>query len=82
LTRLAASRSGISTRRLPVKEYLAQINASYSSILTVNQVFDILLKYKETRDWPASLLFGIPRRKGFVAREGSQQLNNNAIYNS
>ena len=32
-------------------------------MLTVNQVYEILLKWVETRDWEAALLSVIPKRK-------------------
>jgi tRNA (guanine9-N1)-methyltransferase len=32
-------------------------------VLTVNQVFEILVKWVETRDWESSLYAVIPKRK-------------------
>ncbi|EPR61112.1 tRNA (guanine(9)-N(1))-methyltransferase [Toxoplasma gondii RUB] len=49
--------------RLPIREYLGK-ELEGSTILTVNQVVEILLGYLSTRDWHAALVKTFPARKG------------------
>lgn len=64
-----AEHQGLATARLPIDEYLQQANmGSFNKILSINQIFDILLTFYETKDWAVALLAGIPKRKGFIAR--------------
>ncbi|WFD44752.1 tRNA (guanine(9)-N(1))-methyltransferase [Malassezia psittaci] len=58
-----AEHLGIPTARLPIEPtYLGQaLNAR--KVLTVNQVFAILVGWTETRDWKAALQRGLPSRK-------------------
>ncbi|KEP63571.1 UNVERIFIED_CONTAM: tRNA (guanine(9)-N(1))-methyltransferase [Hammondia hammondi] len=49
--------------RLPIREYLGK-ELEGSTILTVNQVVEILLGYLSTRDWHAALVKTFPTRKG------------------
>ena len=56
-----AKESGIRTARLPIGRYLA--NMQTRKVLTVNQVFEILLKWVETRDWEEAFYAVIPKRK-------------------
>ncbi|KAG8059574.1 hypothetical protein GUJ93_ZPchr0002g24247 [Zizania palustris] len=51
---------GIQCAKLPIGNYLKM---SSSQVLTVNQVFEIMLKFVETRDWKASFFQVIPQRK-------------------
>ncbi|KAK2652695.1 hypothetical protein Ddye_012551 [Dipteronia dyeriana] len=60
ITLKKAQEQGIHTAKLPIANYL---NMSSSQVLTVNQVFEILLKFLETRDWKASFFQVIPQRK-------------------
>eukprot|EP00118_Oscarella_pearsei_P012809 m.97150 g.97150 ORF g.97150 m.97150 type:complete len:96 (+) comp36930_c0_seq2:462-749(+) len=55
---------GILTAKLPILEYFKR-EKPYSTVFSVNQVFDTLLRYRESHDWTASLLEVIPRRKGY-----------------
>ncbi|KAF8915419.1 guanine-1-methyltransferase-domain-containing protein [Mucidula mucida] len=48
-----AQESGIRTARLPIGRYLS--NMPTRKVLTVNQVFEIMLKWVETRDWEQAL---------------------------
>ena len=41
---------------------------SFKQILTINQVFDILLKYQETLDWKTALALNVPPQTGFVLK--------------
>ncbi|KAG5648793.1 hypothetical protein DXG03_000142 [Asterophora parasitica] len=56
-----AKESGIRTARLPIGRYLASLPTR--KVLTVNQVFEILLKWVETRDWEEAFHSVIPKRK-------------------
>ena len=44
-------------------------------MLTVNQVFEILIKWVETKDWEQSLYSVIPKRK--FQQEGKSNLETN-----
>jgi len=60
----------ISTARLPIPEYMTRSETgSYKQILTINQVFDILLKFHETLDWKTALSLNIPLKTGFVLKD-------------
>jgi len=56
-----AKESGIRTARLPIGRYLASLPTR--KVLTVNQVFEILVKWVEVNDWEAALYSVIPKRK-------------------
>jgi len=56
-----ATGSHIRTARLPIGRYLASLTTR--KVLTVNQVFEILVKWVETRDWEEALYSVIPKRK-------------------
>ncbi|KAG5639690.1 hypothetical protein H0H81_005873 [Sphagnurus paluster] len=64
-----AKESGIRTARLPIGRYLAALPTR--KVLTVNQVFEILLKWVETQDWEAAFHSVIPRRKFQVGGKGA-----------
>ncbi|KIY73927.1 hypothetical protein CYLTODRAFT_341124 [Cylindrobasidium torrendii FP15055 ss-10] len=56
-----ANESGIRTGRLPIGRYLA--NLPTRKVLTVNQVFDILVRWVEHVDWHEAMLAVMPQRK-------------------
>jgi len=56
-----AKRQGIRSARLPIGKYLAEMTSR--KVLTVNQVFEILLKWVETKDWSEALYSVVPKRK-------------------
>jgi tRNA (guanine9-N1)-methyltransferase len=56
-----AREANIRTARLPIGKYLA--NLPTRKVLTVNQVFEILVKWAETKDWEVALNHVMPKRK-------------------
>ncbi|WFD29859.1 tRNA (guanine(9)-N(1))-methyltransferase [Malassezia sp. CBS 17886] len=55
---------GVATARLPIDPlFLAGQHMNARKVLTVNQVFAILVGWTETRDWSSALLRGLPTRK-------------------
>ncbi|KAI9262694.1 guanine-1-methyltransferase-domain-containing protein, partial [Sporodiniella umbellata] len=55
-----AMEEGIKTAKLPIKRYLS---LATRSVLTVNQVCEILLKWLEFKNWEKSILPVLPERK-------------------
>ena len=49
---------GIRTARLPIERYLAS-----RKVLTVNQIFEIMAKWVQTRSWEEALYAVVPERK-------------------
>nr|XP_020860168.1 tRNA methyltransferase 10 homolog B [Phascolarctos cinereus] len=69
LTFQKARENSIQTARLPIQEYMVKSASAknyHSEILAINQVFDILSTYVETRNWPAALKTGVSLGKGYV----------------
>ncbi|KAM9330655.1 tRNA methyltransferase 10 homolog B [Gastrophryne carolinensis] len=67
-----AKENGLQTARLPIQEYMVKNNNLknfHSEILAINQVFDVLCTYHETRSWPKALSAGVSPGKGFVLRQ-------------
>jgi len=57
-----ANELGVTTARLPIDEHMQMGEAT--RVLTVNTVFELLLKYREHgRDWKKALLEVLPHRK-------------------
>ncbi|KAJ6515396.1 guanine-1-methyltransferase-domain-containing protein [Mycena sanguinolenta] len=56
-----AQASGIRTARLPIGTYLADLRTR--KVLTVNQAFEILVHWVDTRDWESAFHAVIPKRK-------------------
>lgn len=56
-----ANESGVRTARLPIGRYLSSLPTR--KVLTVNQVFEILVKWVETKDWEEAFYAVIPQRK-------------------
>lgn len=73
LCRNKAADSKIRTARLPIGRFLASLTTR--KILTVNQVFEILVKWVETRDWELAMQSIIPKRK--FDNDGREELENN-----
>ncbi|PPQ70721.1 hypothetical protein CVT25_013251 [Psilocybe cyanescens] len=68
-----ANESGVRTARLPIGRYLASLPTR--KVLTVNQVFEILVKWVETKDWEESLYSVIPKRKFVQGGKSSKVAN-------
>jgi tRNA (guanine9-N1)-methyltransferase len=67
LCRDKAVEGGVRIARLPIGKYMADMPTR--KVLTVNQVFEILLRWLETRDWKEALYAVMPKRK-FIAGKG------------
>ena len=52
---------GVSTAKLPLEKYLKEMETT--KVLTVNHVFDILIKFKELKDWRKAFQAVLPDRK-------------------
>jgi tRNA (guanine9-N1)-methyltransferase len=63
-----AKENGIRTARLPIERYLASLPTR--KVLTVNQIFEIMVKWVETRSWEEALYAVVPERK-FQAGESN-----------
>ncbi|CAF1032835.1 unnamed protein product [Rotaria sordida] len=68
----------IACYKLPIETYMEHsINGgTYNQILSINQVFDILLTYITTKDWEQALKKNIPERKGWVIKNKSDSDEN------
>ncbi|KQK01521.1 tRNA (guanine(9)-N1)-methyltransferase [Brachypodium distachyon] len=60
ITQKKAVDQGIQSAKLPIGNYLKM---SSSQVLTVNQVFEIMQKFVETKDWKTAFFHVIPQRK-------------------
>ncbi|NXU93977.1 TM10B methyltransferase, partial [Xiphorhynchus elegans] len=76
LTLRRAREQSLQTARLPIREYMVRAPNSrnyHSETLAINQVFDILSTYYETRSWPVALRAGVSSGKGYVLPEAAEQ---------
>ena len=60
ITYLKAQEQGIKTARLPISKY---VKLEQSTVLTVNHVAALIVKFVETGDWSISINEAIPPRK-------------------
>ena len=70
-TKTYAADNQIVTARLPIQEHCLRNSAgnySFKQILTINQVFEILLKFYECKDWSIALGNVMPKRVGFIGK--------------
>lgn len=56
-----AMEGGIRSARLPIGRYLSEMTSR--KVLTVNQVFEILVHWTESRSWEEALYSVVPKRK-------------------
>ncbi|XP_030636519.1 tRNA methyltransferase 10 homolog B isoform X3 [Chanos chanos] len=64
-----AKELGVRMARLPIDEYMVKKSNPknfHSKILAINQVFDILLMFRETGSWTQALSANIPPGKGYM----------------
>lgn len=74
-----AEKLGIQTAKLPIDEYL---KLCATKVLTVNHVFDILLKYRQNgNDWKKAMLAVLPQRKDITEKEEAPVVNEDSIAN-
>ncbi|NXY64905.1 TM10B methyltransferase, partial [Callaeas wilsoni] len=76
LTLRRAREQSLRTARLPIREYMVKAPNSrnyHSETLAINQVFDVLSTYYETRSWPAALRAGVSSGKGYVLPDTAEQ---------
>ena len=60
---------GVKTARLPITDYMKRSESgSFKQILTINQVFDVLLDFHSTGDWSSALGKNIPSKTGFTLK--------------
>jgi len=68
-SKVFSEQSNLQTGRLPIEEYMTRgETGTYKQILTINQVFDILLQYHESGSWVSALHRNIPPKTGFVLK--------------
>ena len=74
-----ASAHKIRTACLPILKYMKMDKRtdnkhSFKRILSINQVFDILLKFYETNCWEMALEYGMPKRHGYYLPENDKDI--------
>ena len=66
----------IETAKLPLDQCIKMLGTNKTKVLTVNHVFEILLKYAEGESWTESFQSTLPGRKDVVVLQHSEKLNN------
>ncbi|KAB5579108.1 hypothetical protein PHYPO_G00190950 [Pangasianodon hypophthalmus] len=64
-----AKELSVQMARLPIDEYMMKRpnpKNFHSKILAINQVFEILLTYRDTGSWSKALSAGVPTGKGYI----------------
>ncbi|KAJ2482778.1 tRNA (guanine(9)-N(1))-methyltransferase [Coemansia sp. RSA 2131] len=67
LTLDKAEQMGVAHARLPIGQY---VQMASRKVITVNQIFEILVKFVETGDWKRAFLEVIPQRKFNEGKSG------------
>ncbi|KAH6914780.1 guanine-1-methyltransferase-domain-containing protein [Coprinopsis sp. MPI-PUGE-AT-0042] len=65
-----AKELGVRTAKLPIGSYLSHLPTR--KVLTVNQCFEILVKWVETKSWEEALYSVIPKRKFQTGEKGKE----------
>ncbi|NWI89097.1 TM10B methyltransferase, partial [Pitta sordida] len=76
LTLRRAREQSLQTARLPIREFMVRApnpRNYHCETLAINQVFEILSTYYETRSWPVALKAGVSSGKGFVLPEEQEE---------
>ena len=70
-SQLICDHVNITTAKLPIDDFMSRSESggTFKQILTINQVFDILLNFHQTKDWATALSENIPPKTGFVIKE-------------
>uniref|UniRef100_A0A0N4ZYN1 tRNA (guanine(9)-N(1))-methyltransferase n=1 Tax=Parastrongyloides trichosuri TaxID=131310 RepID=A0A0N4ZYN1_PARTI len=63
LTLDIANKAGIKHAKLPIGDYM---KLKTRNVLTINQVYEIILRYTESKNWEKAFFDVIPRRKGII----------------
>ena len=65
-----AQTHGLKTAKLPISEHCQRADSgSFKQILTINQVFEILMNKANGLDWPKAFSNSLPIRTGFLTKE-------------
>lgn len=73
---------GLQTARLPIPELMERVEGSGKQVLTINQVFDILVEVNSGGGWAKALRNNVPPKTGFVIKEekdSDQSLNGKGV---
>lgn len=72
ITHKKAQEKNIKCAKLPIREY-ADIHSS--TVLTVNHVVEIMLKYNETKSWDAAINGTVPNRKRNLTTDEAKEVD-------
>lgn len=73
----------ISSARLPIDEHFLpqKDKGTLKKVLTVNQVFDIILEWHRSKDWIKAISVGLPERTGFVPIDQTDEKQEISVIN-
>ncbi|KAJ1762838.1 tRNA (guanine(9)-N(1))-methyltransferase, partial [Coemansia sp. RSA 1591] len=76
LTLDKAEQMGVAHARLPIGQY---VQMASRKVITVNQIFEILVKFVEAGDWKQAFLEVIPQRKFNEGKGGGAKVVKGAV---